>query len=62
VPNPLQEDVISVPQILPPEFELNKYIDYDLMFEKAFIQPIKGILDAIGWKVEKKNNVRKFFK
>jgi len=35
---------------------------YDLMFEKAFLLPIKGILDAIGWELEKRNKVSKFFK
>lgn len=61
-PNPIKENVISVPSRLPPELGLDKYIDYTLMFEKAFLEPIKGILDAIGWSIEKKTNVKRFFK
>lgn len=62
LPNPIKEDVISVPSTLPSELGLDKYIDYDLMFEKAFLQPIKGILDAIGWEIEKRNKIANFFK
>ena len=38
-----------------------KYIDYDLQFDKAFLEPLKIILDAIGWNVEKTVNLELFF-
>ena len=60
-PNPLQENVISVSTHLPKEFKLEKYIDYDLQFDKAFLQPIKNILDVIGWKTEEQGSLEAFF-
>ena len=60
-PNPLQENIISVSTHLPKEFKLEKYIDYDLQFDKAFLQPIKNILDVIGWKTEKQGSLESFF-
>jgi DNA polymerase elongation subunit (family B) len=61
IPNPIGENVIAAPQFLPQEFGLDQYIDYDLMFEKSFEEPVKTILDIIGWQVEKKNSVMDFF-
>jgi hypothetical protein len=61
VPNPLKEDVISFPIRFPKEFELQDYIDYETQFEKSFVEPIKIILDAIGWSVEKQNTLDSFF-
>ena len=60
-PNPLHENVISVSTHLPKEFDLEKYIDYDLQFDKSFLQPIKNILDVIGWKTEKRGSLESFF-
>ena len=61
IPNPIHENVISFIQDFPPEFGLDKYIDYDLQFEKSFVEPLKAILDAIQWKVERRNTLEKFF-
>jgi DNA polymerase elongation subunit (family B) len=60
-PNPIHENVISFIQDFPKELNLDKYIDYDLQFEKAFLEPLKAILDAIGWNVEKTVNLESFF-
>jgi DNA polymerase elongation subunit (family B) len=59
--NPMKEDVIGFVDILPPEFKLDKYIDNDKQFEKAFLEPAKLILDAIGWKAEKIASLEDFF-
>jgi DNA polymerase elongation subunit (family B) len=61
LPNPIHENVISYIQEFPKEFGLDKYIDYDLQFSKAFLEPMKVILDAIDWKVEKTVNLESFF-
>ena len=61
MPNPFKETVISYPSRLPKEFELDKYVDYDLQFDKTFLDPIRGILDCIGWKTEKGNSLEDFF-
>ena len=60
-PNIIRENVISFIQDFPTELGLDKYIDYDLQFEKSFVEPLKSILDAIGWNVEKTVNLELFF-
>ena len=60
-PNKIHENVISFIQEFPKELGLNQYIDYDLQFEKSFLEPLKSILDAIGWKVEKTATLESFF-
>ena len=60
-PNIIHENVISFIQEFPKELGLNQYVDYDLQFEKAFLDPLKTILDSIGWKVEKTNTLESFF-
>lgn len=61
MPNPFKDTVISYPSRLPTEFGLDKYVDYDLQFNKAFLEPIKVILDCMKWSVEKTNNLEDFF-
>jgi len=60
-PNIIQENVISFIQDFPHELGLDKYVDYDLQFDKSFVEPLKTILDAIGWNVEKTVNLELFF-
>ena len=60
-PNIIQENVVSFIQDFPNELGLDKYIDYDLQFEKSFVEPLKAILDAIGWNVEKTVTLESFF-
>tara|TARA_B100000902_G_scaffold270313_1_gene256148 strand:- start:2442 stop:4913 length:2472 start_codon:yes stop_codon:yes gene_type:complete len=59
--NPIRENVLSFISEFPHELGLDKYIDYDLQFNKAFLEPLKVILDAIGWNVEKVVNLELFF-
>ena len=59
--NPIRENVISFISDFPMELGVDKYIDYDLQFDKAFLEPVKVILDAIGWNVEKVVNLELFF-
>ena len=61
LPNPIRENVISYIQEFPRELGLDKYIDYELQFNKAFLEPMRVILDAIGWKVEKTITLESFF-
>jgi len=60
-PNPFKDMVISFPSRLPKEFELQPYVDYDMQFDKAFLEPIKVILDCMNWSTEKKNSLESFF-
>ena len=59
--NPLREDVIGFYNVLPPEFGMHQYIDNDKQFEKAFLDPAKSILDAIGWRSEETASLEDFF-
>jgi DNA polymerase elongation subunit (family B) len=61
LPNPLMEHVISVPDNLPEELDFSKYIDYDTQFNKSFLEPIKGIVEIIGWDIEKRSTLEAFF-
>lgn len=61
IPNPLRENMISFPGVLPKELGLNDYIDYDTQFEKVFLSPIENILEALGWSAEKINTIEDFF-
>jgi DNA polymerase elongation subunit (family B) len=60
-PNHLLDTVISFPGRLPPEFELDKYIDFELQYQKSFLEPIKVILDCMGWKTEQVSTLEDFF-
>ena len=60
-PNPIRENVISVPGLLPKQLGLHEYIDYELQFDKVFLSPIQSILDAVGWSAEKVNTIEDFF-
>jgi len=61
VPNPIREDVICFIQNFPKELDLDKYVDYTTQFNKSFLEPLKIILDAIGWKTEKTVNLANFY-
>ena len=61
MPNPIKDTVISYPSRLPQEFGLQDFIDYDVQFSKAFLEPIKVVLDCMGWSTEKINTLESFF-
>jgi DNA polymerase elongation subunit (family B) len=60
-PNPIGDTVIATADYLPKEFNLDKYIDRDIQFDKSFLEPIKSITDVIGWQVEDKATLEDFF-
>ena len=61
LPNPIKENVISFQEALPKELKLHKYVDYDLQFEKTFIEPLNLILHSIGWTAEEQTTLEDFF-
>lgn len=61
LPNPIQENVLAFPDVMPEEFKLNNYIDYDKQFDKTFVEPLKLILDAVGWTPEPVATLDEFF-
>jgi len=60
-PNTLHQDVISFIGVLPKEFDLHKYIDYDNQFDKSFLEPLRFIVKAIGWNFERQSTLDLFF-
>jgi DNA polymerase elongation subunit (family B) len=57
-PNPVFQNVIASPGFLPKQLGLDQYLDHYTMFEKTFMSPMKSILDAVGWKTEKRLSLR----
>ncbi len=51
-PNPFHDSVISFAGTSPKEFELNEFADYDKQFSVSFLEPLKNILDKVGWDYE----------
>ena len=60
-PNPVGENAIAFPDYLPKELNLTKYIDYDVQFDKAFLEPLKSILETVGWSHERRNTLEGLF-
>ena len=60
-PNPLHENCVSFFSDIPPEMNLDKYVDYQLQFEKSFLEPLKNVLQCVGWTHEKKVTIGSFF-
>ena len=61
IPNIIHENIFSFIQDFPKELGLDKYVDHELQFDKAFVEPLRAILDAIGWSVEKTISLESFF-
>jgi len=59
-PNHFFENVIAFPGALPLEFNLHKHVDYDVMFDKAFLEPLRPILDSISWTEEPVSDLSAF--
>jgi DNA polymerase elongation subunit (family B) len=60
-PNPLREKIIGWVSKLPPEFGLHPYIDYDIQYEKTFLNPVVNVLDAISWSYFPKASLSAFY-
>lgn len=56
-PNPYFSDIMGFPGFMPKELKIEQYIDWDTQFEKAFVSPLKSILDVIPWATEKSNSL-----
>ena len=60
-PNMFRNNTIAFLNGLPKELNVEQYIDYDLQFDKTFIEPLKIILDCIKWKVEHVSSLEDLF-
>ena len=61
LPNPINENVISFTGTLPREFDLHRFVDHDLQFDKAFVEPLKAVVNLINWNVEPVASLDSFF-
>ena len=61
MPNYIQENVIAFNSVIPDEFKIREFVDYEKQFDKAYIEPLKNILDVIGWSTEKQMSLLDFF-
>jgi len=61
LPNTFKDQVISFSTRIPYEFNIKRYVDYDLQFEKTFTDPLRFILESIGWQLEKEATLESFF-
>ena len=61
LPNPINENVISFINVLPKEFDLKRFVDYDMQFEKSFVDPLKVIITKLNWNVEPVASLNDFF-
>jgi DNA polymerase elongation subunit (family B) len=61
MPNPIHDTVISVPSVMPKQLGLQNYVDYDMQFEKSYLDPLRNILSAIGWNTEQTITIEDFF-
>lgn len=60
-PNPIKENCIGFIGEIPKEFQLTKYVDYDTMWDKAFIEPLNGIIEGMGWSTSPKATLADLF-
>lgn len=60
-PNKLRQNVIGFIDVLPKEFDVHRKIDYDTMFEKTYLKPMRDILELIGWSVKPQATLDGFF-
>lgn len=60
-PNPIDAELIAYIDHLPEEFGLTRFIDYDKTMHKTYIEPIRRVMDMIGYKTEDTNTIGDFF-
>jgi DNA polymerase elongation subunit (family B) len=60
-PNIFNNNTLAFISGIPKQLEAAQYIDYDLQFEKSFLEPLDIILSAIDWQTEKVDSLDCFF-
>lgn len=59
-PNPFGSGVIGFIGRPPKEIDISRWIDYDKMFQKNYVKPLRAITDVARWSLVKKNKLNKF--
>lgn len=52
--NPYNSEMFGYPAFFPRGYGLEKYIDKQMAFQKAFLKPLENILKVIGWGTKRK--------
>jgi hypothetical protein len=60
-PNIFNNNTLAFLSGIPKQLGAQQYIDYDLQFEKSFLEPLDIILSSINWQSEKVNSIEDFF-
>ncbi len=60
-PNIFNNNTLAFLSGIPKQLGAEQYIDYDLQFEKSFLEPLDIILSSIDWQTEKINSIDAFF-
>ena len=60
-PNVMKQNVLSIINVLPKEFSIDSFVDYEMQFNKSFLEPLELILEKIGWTSEKRATLEDFF-
>lgn len=60
-PNIFNNNTLAFISALPKQLGAESYIDYDLQFNKSFLEPLDIILSAINWQSEKVESLEDFF-
>jgi len=60
-PNIFNNNTLAFLSGLPKQLGAEQYIDYDLQFDKSFLEPLDIILSAIDWQSEKVDSLDCFF-
>lgn len=60
-PNNINENVISFKDVLPKEFKVEGFVDYETQFNKTFIEPINNILKHVGWSLDTSRTLEDLF-
>jgi len=60
-PNIFNNNTLAFLSGIPKQLDAEQYIDYDLQFEKSFIEPLEIILSSINWRTEKVESLDSFF-
>lgn len=60
-PNPTGVNAMAFLTKYPTEFGLDQYIDWEMQWEKSFIEPLKLILNAIKWDTQRRANLDDLF-
>jgi len=60
-PNIFNNNTLAFLSGIPKQLDAEQYIDYDLQFEKSFLEPLDIILSSINWQTEKVESLDSFF-